>query len=127
MPVDTTPPLDGITFAFLLTAAGAGIAAGIITTLVEVVKAVPALAFLTTRLAGASLAFLFSLVLYVLAGIATGVNSLDRGLVVFLAWLTCATAAVGIHSTLANRGTLVRAGAGATLVLGVLLMAVLLR
>lgn len=102
--VDPTP--DTITFAALLTAAGAGIAAGIITALVELTKNVaPAI---HAKLSGASLAFIFSAVLFVLAGIAVGVNSLDEGLVVFLAWLTCATSAVGINSTLANRGTLIR-------------------
>lgn len=78
--------MDAITFAVLLTAAGAGIAAGIITTLVELLKSVfPVLA---ERVSGAALAFFLSAILFVLAGIATSVTTLDQALVVFLAWLT---------------------------------------
>ncbi len=103
-PLDPTP--GTITFAVLLTAAGAGVAAAIITSLVELVKRVaPAVA---ARLSGGALAFIFSAVLFILAGIAVGADSLDEGLVVFLAWLACATSAVGIHSTLDNRNTLVK-------------------
>lgn len=83
-----------ITFASLLTAAGAGIAAGIVTSIVELLKrSLPPLA----EANGATMAFLLAAVLYVLAGVATGVSSLDSGLGVFVAWLTCATAAVGAH------------------------------
>lgn len=90
--------MNDITFAVLLTAAGAGVAAAIITTLVELLKAVfPVLA---ARMSGAALAFFLSFILFFLASIATDVRTLDQGLVVFLAWLTCATAAVGVHSTL---------------------------
>lgn len=90
------PQPSDITFAFLLTAAGAGIAAGIITALTELVKAVvPPIA---EKLTGATMAFIFSLILFVLAGIAVQVESLDEGLVVFLAWLTCATSSVGIYA-----------------------------
>ena len=86
--------MDGITFAALLTAAGAGIAAGIVTGFVDLVKAsIPPLKDIN----GAGMAFGVSAVLYVLAGIATNVGSLDAGLEVFIAWLTCATAAVGLH------------------------------
>lgn len=94
-PIDPTP--DSITFAILLTAAGTGIAAGIITGLVQLIKAaVPTLA---ERFTGAFMAFILSAILYVLAALAVGVDSLDEGLVVFVAWLTCATAAVGIYAT----------------------------
>jgi hypothetical protein len=88
---------DGITFAVLLTAAGAGIAAGIITALVQLTKS--ALPTIAERFTGAFLAFVYSLALFVFAGIAVGVDSLDEALVVFLAWLTCATSAVGIYSS----------------------------
>ena len=89
--------IEGITFASLLTAAGAGIAAGLITTLVELAKRITVDSL---PVSGAALAFGLSAILYVLVGIATGVSTLDAGLVVFVAWLTCATAAVGVHSTL---------------------------
>lgn len=92
-PIDLTP--STITFAFLLTAAGVGIAGGIITGLVALVfVAFPPLAL---RVTGASLAFVLSAILFIFAGIAVHVDSLDAALVVFVAWLTCATAAVGVH------------------------------
>jgi hypothetical protein len=94
-PIDPTP--DSITFAVLLTAAGTGIAAGIITAVVQLLKAV--IAPLVDRMTGAGVAFVLSAVLYLLAAFAVGVDSLDEGLVVFVAWLTCATAAVGIYAT----------------------------
>lgn len=90
-----------ITFASLLTAAGAGIAAGLVTGLVSLVKT----ALANTPIGkwdGMVMAFILSAALYVLAGIATGVSSLDAGLAVFLAWLTCATAAVGVHKAVVN-------------------------
>jgi uncharacterized protein with PQ loop repeat len=95
MPIDATP--DSITFAVLLTAAGTGIAAGIITTLVQLLKSVSTT--IDAKVSGALLAFVLSAVLYLLAGIAVGVDSLDEGLVVFISWLTCATAAVGVYAT----------------------------
>ena len=89
---------EDITFAALLTAAGAGVAAGVITALVELLKVVAAP--VVAKVSGAGVAFIASAILYVLAGIATGANTLDKGLVVFIAWLTCATAAVGIHASI---------------------------
>jgi hypothetical protein len=92
--------MSAISFASLLTAAGAGVAAGLITSLVEVVKTVWGRE--SMPVSGAALAFALSAVLYLLAGIATGVASLDAGLAVFVAWLTCATSAVGVHSTITH-------------------------
>jgi hypothetical protein len=92
--------MNDLNFATLLTAAGAGIAAGLVTTLVELAKTVWGKE--TMPVSGAALAFGLSAVLYLLAGIATGVDSLDASLVVFVAWLTCATSAVGVHSTITH-------------------------
>ena len=86
-----------ITFAALLEPAGVVIAAGIITTLVQLLKSV--FPPLDARLSGALMAFLASAVLYLLAGLATNVSTLDAGLAVFLAWLSCATSSVGIKAT----------------------------
>lgn len=86
-----------ITFASLLTAAGAGIAAGLVTGLVSLIKTALSNTPIGPRLDGMLMAFGLSAVLYLLAGIATSVSTLDAGLGVFLAWLTCATAAVGVH------------------------------
>jgi hypothetical protein len=83
-----------ITFASLLDAAGAGVAAGIITALISVIKtSIPA----TANWHGATLAFILSAVLYVFVGLSVGVSTLDAGLGVFIAWLTCAASAVGLH------------------------------
>ena len=92
--------MNDLNFATLLTAAGAGIAAGLVTTLVELAKTVWGKE--TMPVSGAALAFGLSAVLYLLAGIATSVGTLDAGLVVFVAWLTCATSAVGVHSTITH-------------------------
>ena len=85
-----------ITFADLLTQAGVVTAALIVTTLVQLIKGVFPL--LDARVSGALMAFILSAVLYVFVGLATGVTSLDLGLTVFLAWLSCATSAVGIKA-----------------------------
>lgn len=86
-----------LTFAALLTAAGAGIAATIVTTFISVIKTAISV---ISEWNGALMAFVLTAVLYVLAGVATGVASLDAGLNVFIAWLTCAVAAVGVHKVL---------------------------
>ena len=92
--------MPDITFASLLSAAGAGIAAGVIVALVELLKGVVG-APLEGR--GAQLAFGLSALLYVVTGVATGVDTFDAGLVVVLAWLTASTAAVGTYTTLRRR------------------------
>ena len=88
-----------ITFASLLTIEGTVIAAAIVTSLVELLKRVGDI-----QVAGAWVAFLLSAILYIFAAIATNVVGapapLDAGLAVFLAFLGCATSAVGIHSSL---------------------------
>ena len=91
-PIDPIP--TSITFAVLLTAAGTGIAAGIITGFVALIARV--LPTLYAKISGALLAFIVSAILYVLAAVAVGVDNLDQVLVVFIAWLTCATAAIGV-------------------------------
>lgn len=91
---------DGVVLADLLTAAGAGIAATIVTLLVDLwkvvwAKTVPALA----NIDGVFLSAVFALVLYVFVGAdaASGGLTLAVGFSVFLAWLTCTAAAVGVH------------------------------
>lgn len=91
---------DGLAFASFLTTVGIPIAAALITAVVALLKAV--VPTVIERLTGAAVAFILSIVLYVLTGIAVGVDSLDDFLVVFAAWITCATAAVGIHQVTAR-------------------------
>lgn len=88
---------DSLTFAALMNAAGAGIAAVVVTTLVQLIKSV--FPVIDAKISGAALAFIFSAVLYIIAGFAVGVGTLDAALNVFLAWLTCAVAAVGTYAT----------------------------
>lgn len=89
-----------LTFADLLTAEGALIAGGIVTTLVELIKRV--VPTIDARVSGALMAFVLSAVLYVLAALATNVADLNAGLLVFLAWLSCATSAIGISSAVTH-------------------------
>jgi len=86
-----------LTFAALLTAAGAGVAAGLVTALISLIRtAVPQ----AEAWNGAAMAFVLTGALYVLAGVSVGVPTLDAGLGLFIAWLTCATAAVGVHKVI---------------------------
>ena len=88
-----------MTFAAFLTPEGLLIAAALVTSFVEVVR--QGLVDFPPR----RVIFVATAVLYVLTGIAVGVPTLDAGLVVFAAWLGCATAAIGIRSTVANGRT----------------------
>ena len=92
--------MTNLTVASLLTEAGARTAARLVTTLVELLK--DGVGFRAPTASGAALAFGLSALLYILAGVATGVDSLDEGLVVFVAWLTCVTSAVGLYSTITH-------------------------
>jgi len=87
---------SGITFASLLQPTGVVVAAAIITTLVQLIKSV--LPTIDAKVSGALMAFVLSAILYILAGISTSVATLDAGLLIFTAWLSCATSAVGIKS-----------------------------
>lgn len=95
-----------VTFADLVTPAGVIIAAGIVTSLVQLLKG--AFPILDARLSGAAMAFLTSALLYVFttyALLSTGaIVPPDGFLGVFLAWLSCATSAVGIKSTIDHVG-----------------------
>lgn len=85
-----------ITFASLLTPGGVVVAAGAVTVFVQLVKTT--FPPLDARVSGALMAFGLSAVVYVLAALSTNVATMDAGLVVFMAWLSCATSAVGIKS-----------------------------
>lgn len=88
-----------ITFATFMTAVGCGTAAVLITALISLIKTTLPDRF-SVHLDGAVLAFVLSAILYVLVGIDAGVSTLNAGLAVFVAWLTCATAAVGAHKVI---------------------------
>lgn len=101
--VQTIP--DSISFAALITVAGVPVAAALITTVVAILNGIPPLKPVIDRFTGAAVAFVLSAVLYFLAGISVGVSTLDEALVVFAAWVSCASAAVGIHQVVV-RGAL---------------------
>src|SRR4051812_5103504 len=85
-----------ITFATFLTPTGVVIAAGLLTTLIQAIKTVfPAI---DERVSGALMAFVGSAVLYVITALAVGVPTADAGLLVFMAWLSCATSSIGIKA-----------------------------
>lgn len=85
-----------MTFASFLTPEGIVVAGTVITTLITLLRtAIPPVA----TISGALLAFVLSAVLYVLVALTVGVPTPDAALTIFASWLTCAVAAVGVHST----------------------------
>lgn len=85
-----------VTFASLVTPGGVVVAAGIVTPLVQLVKGV--FPVLDARVSGALMAFVGTAALYAVTAGAVGVTTPDAGLGIFLAWLSCATSAVGIKA-----------------------------
>lgn len=90
MTVDAAP-----TFASFLTPPGMLVAAGLITTLIAVLKsAIPVFAAAN----GATLSFVFSALLYVVTAVALRPGNPDGYLLVFTAWVTVAAGAIGIKN-----------------------------
>ena len=89
--------MPGITFASLLTPEGAVAFAAVVTGFIAVVKYT--FPVIDARVSGALMAFVLTAIAYVLCAVSVGTTTLDAGLLVFVAWLGCATSAVGIHST----------------------------
>lgn len=90
------------TLAAILVGTGAFPAAAIVRQLIELLKV--AIPELDRLISGARLAFILSLVLYVIAYlVVVGADaSAESIFTAFLSWLACATSAVGINSTLAH-------------------------
>lgn len=86
-----------LTFAALLTPEGIVAAAAVITTLVSLLKNV--FPVVDQKVSGALMAFVISGLLYALSLTAVPVAAPDDVLAIVLAWIACATAAVGVHST----------------------------
>lgn len=85
------------TFEDLTTAAGAAAAAGLVMVLVQLLKAVAPGLFV--RMTGALWAFIGTAVLYLIGAVVLAPSwaNANAGLAYFIAWVTAATAAVGIH------------------------------
>lgn len=89
-----------LTLASLLTVAGVAAGAVFVTTLVALIKNVFTRYVPALDQNGALLAFILSAVIYLLAGIATRAGTLEAAFAVFVAWVTCAVAAIGVNSTI---------------------------
>ena len=96
-------PNEGLTPAALLTVAGIAAGAALTTTIVQLLKNVAGP--IGSRISGALAAFVITAVLYVIAGLSTGAASVDSWFAVFVAWVTCATAAVGVYATVSHVAT----------------------
>lgn len=87
--------MDPITFDALFTAAGAGAAALVVRQVIELLKA--ALPVLDAKVSGALQAFVLTAVTYGVAIAVTPAQQTPNGILAgIVAWVTCATAAVGI-------------------------------
>lgn len=84
--------MDGVTLASLLTAAGALIAATIVTVFIDVLKRP------FPNVDGMIATFIASALLYTLVFLNTPQPwTLEGAFAAFLAWLACAAAALGVH------------------------------
>jgi hypothetical protein len=88
--------MTGITFESMLTPEGVVAFAALVTSLIALLKyTFPPL---DARVSGALMAFALTAAGYALAAASLGVPTPDAALSLFVAWLSCATSAVGIHS-----------------------------
>lgn len=89
--------MDSPTFASFLSPEGIIVAGSLITALIQLIKSVfPAI---DAKVSGAVQAFVLSAVLYLVTALVVGLPSADAYLTLIASWLACATAAVGVHST----------------------------
>jgi hypothetical protein len=88
--------MDNLTLAAILTAAGAVSAALLVRQTVELLKAV--FPKLDATVSGALQSFVLTGVLYVAAFVTVGDHTPEGVFVTFLAWLSCASSAVGINA-----------------------------
>ena len=89
-----------MTFAQLLEPQGIAAFAAVATSLVALIKYT--FPVIDARVSGALMAFAITAIGYLLCAFAVQVATLDAGLLVFISWLTCATAAVGVNSTVTH-------------------------
>ena len=89
--------MDTPTFAAFLSPEGIVIAGGLITAFVQLIKTV--FPVIDTKVTGAVQAFVLSAILYIVTAIVVSPDSPDAYLTIIASWLACATAAVGVHSS----------------------------
>lgn len=89
--------MDSPTFASFLTPEGIVVAGGLITAFIQLLKAV--FPIIDATISGAVQAFLLSAVLYLVTALVVGLADANAYLTLIASWLACATAAVGVHST----------------------------
>lgn len=91
------PDTTALTFAALVTAPGIAAAGALTTTVIALLKRT--IPVLDANLSGAVMAFLLTAFLYAIGFVAAGLPTTpDGALLWFVSWVTCATAAVGVHS-----------------------------
>lgn len=89
--------MDSPTFASFLTPEGIIVAGSLITAFIALLKSVfPAI---DAKVSGAIMAFILSAILYLVTALVIGLPDADAYLTLIASWLACATAAVGVHST----------------------------
>lgn len=85
------------TFASFLTPEGIVVAGGLITALIQLIKATfPAI---NAWVSGAVMAFALSAALYIVTTLVVGVESADAALTIVASWIACATASVGVYAS----------------------------
>lgn len=92
-----------LTLESLITPAGVVIAAGLITSFVELIKYV--FPVIDAKFSGAAMALVFSFVLYVLVVISAAIDgtlTAELTLTVLVSWVSCATSAIGFKSSVAH-------------------------
>ena len=90
-------PMTNPTFASFLTAEGIVVAGALITAIVQLIKSV--FPVIDAKVPGAVMAFGLSAALYVSTAIVVGIGTPDAALTVIASWVACATASVGVYST----------------------------
>lgn len=90
--MDTNP-----TFSSFLTPEGIIVAGALITALVQLAKTV--FPIINEKVSGAILAFSASALLYTATALVVGISTPDAALTVLASWIACATASVGVYST----------------------------
>lgn len=98
------PDPTALTFAALVTAPGIAAAAALSTSVISLTKRVSP--WLDANFSGAVMAFIFTALVYAIGFVVAGRPvTPDGALLWIVSWVTCATAAVGVHSAATHTAT----------------------